>query len=431
MLHKNLDINEKGNLTLAGVDTIDMAHKYGTPLYLMDENRIRENCRTYINAMRKSFKSGSMPYYASKALSCKEIYRIVASEGAGADVVSMGELYTALEASFPPEKLCLHGNAKISRELEFAIDCGIGCIVADSKEDLIQISRIAGKKGISQRIQLRLAPGIDPHTFEKINTGRIDSKFGAAIENGQALEMAEIALGMDNLVLEGFHCHIGSQIFEIQPFCDAADIMLSFMQEVREKLGFTASVLNLGGGFGVRYVESDPEVSYERNIELVSKHIKAKCAEYSFPDPIVYMEPGRGIVGDAGITLYTVQSVKCIPEYKNYVAIDGGMTDNPRYALYEAPHSAIVASKAGEKADFTATLAGRCCESGDIIEENVKIKEPVAGDYVAVLTTGAYNYSMASNYNRVGRPPIVMIRDKEDRVIVRRETLKDLVMYDI
>lgn len=431
MLHKNLDINEKGNLTLAGVDTIDMAKKYGTPLYLMDENRIRENCRTYVNAMKASFKSGSMPFYASKALSCKEIYRIVATEGAGADVVSMGELYTALEASFPPEKLSLHGNAKTMQELEYAINCGIGCIVADSKEDLVRISRIAGGKGITQRIQLRLAPGIDPHTFEKINTGRIDSKFGAAIGNGQALEMAKFALSLDNVLLEGFHCHIGSQIFEIEPFCDTADIMFSFMQEVRIELGFTASVLNLGGGFGVRYVESDPEVDYEQNIGLVSEHVKAKCAEYDYPEPVVYMEPGRGIVGDAGITLYQVQSVKSIPNYKNYVAVDGGMTDNPRYALYQAPHSVIVANRATEQPDFTATLAGRCCESGDVLEENVTLKKPDAGDCVAVMTTGAYNYAMASNYNRVCRAPIVMLRDKEDRIVVRRETLEDIVKYDI
>ena len=431
MLHDNLSINENGNLTFAGVDTVQMAQKHGTPLYLMDEARLRENCRRYMRAMREHFGEGAMPFYASKALSTKEIYRIVNDEGLGADVVSIGELYTALSVGFPAERLCFHGNVKTREELLFAIEHGIGEIVADSEEELYIIDEIAGQKGICQNIMLRLAPGIDPHTFEAIRTGMVDSKFGAAIETGRAMEITEIALKLKNLKLEGFHCHIGSQIFECEPFCNAADIMIAFMNHVREKLGFTARVLDLGGGFGVRYVEDDPEVEYEKNIADVARHVRETCERFSFPHPVVFMEPGRGIVADAGLTLYTVQSVKCIPGYKNYVAIDGGMTDNPRYALYGAPYSLLVANRAAQESDFCATLAGRCCESGDIIGERFEMTKPKAGDTLAVLVTGAYNYSMAMNYNRVCRAPIVMLKDGGDRVSVRRETLEDIVSCDL
>lgn len=431
MLQDNLTINESGNLVFGGANTVEMAGKYGTPLYLMDENRLRENCRRYIRAMKENYVEGSMPLYASKALSVKEIYRIVASEGLGADVVSIGELHTALLAGFPPEKLYFHGNVKKYEEIAFAMDRGIGCIVADNETELCDIERAAGERGITQRILIRLAPGIDPHTFEKIKTGSVDSKFGAAIATGQALEITKKALSLKNVRLEGFHCHIGSQIFECKPFCDTADIMLSFMVEVREKFGFTAPVLNLGGGFGARYLNTDPVIDYEKNIADVASHVKARCTEHNFPQPVVYMEPGRGIVGDAGITLYTVQSVKCIPGHKNYVSVDGGMTDNPRYTLYGAPYSMVIANRAGEPHDFEATLAGRCCESGDILGEGFMMKKPEVGDTLAVLATGAYNYSMSMNYNRVPRAPIVMVKDGKDRVVVRRETLDDLVACDL
>jgi len=431
MLHDNLSINENGNLAFGGVDTVVMAQKHGTPLYLMDEARLRENCRRYKRAMLKHFGESAMPFYASKALSTKEIYRIVNDEGLGADVVSIGELYTALSAGFPAERLYFHGNVKTREEILFAIEHGIGGIVADSEEELYVINEIAGQKGICQSILLRLAPGIDPHTFKAIRTGMVDSKFGAAIETGRAMEITAIALSLENLKLEGFHCHIGSHIFECEPFCNTADIMLAFMSAVRKELGFTARVLNLGGGFGVRYVENDPEVDYEQNIADVARHVREACERLCFPQPTVFMEPGRGIVADAGLTLYTVQSVKCIPGYKNYVAIDGGMTDNPRYALYGAQYSLLIANRAAQKPDFCATLAGRCCESGDIIGEGFEMVRPETGDTLAVLVTGAYNYSMAMNYNRVCRAPIVMLKDGKDRLCVRRETIEDILACDL
>jgi len=431
MLHTNIDVNEKGNLTFAGLDTTELAKEYKTPLYLLDEERVREKCRTYINAMKKHFGEGSTALYASKALSFKEIYRIVNEEGMSVDVVSGGELYTAKEAGFPMEKVYFHGNNKTDDEIEFAMDAGIGYFIADCREELDSLSRIAEEKGITQKILMRLTPGIDTHTYEAVRTGQVDSKFGTAIETGQAIEMVKYALSLPNLSLRGFHCHVGSQVFDSQSFFDSADIMLSFIAEVRDTLGYTAEILNLGGGYGVRYIESDPFIDIEENIAEVSAHITKKCEELGLVVPKILMEPGRSIVADAGMTLYSVGSVKTITGYKSYVAIDGGMGDNPRYALYGSRYSAIIANKATEKADFKCTIAGKCCESGDLIAEDIMLQSCEKGDLLAVLTTGAYNYSMASNYNRIPRPPIVMLKDGKSRIGVKRETYADIVKNDI
>lgn len=431
MLHTNLDINEKGHLTFAGVDTVELAKEYKTPLYILDEQRIREKCRTYINAMREHFGNGSQALYASKALSFKEIYRIVKDENMSVDVVSGGEIYTAKEAGFPMDKVYFHGNNKTDDEIEFAMDCGVGFFMADCKEELLSISRIAGKKGIVQKVIMRLTPGIDTHTYEAVRTGQVDSKFGTAIETGQAIEMVKFALSLSNIQLEGFHCHVGSQVFDGQSFCDSADIMIDFIALVKKELGYEAGTLNLGGGFGVRYVESDPHLDIEKTIREISIHIKEKCASSNITMPKILMEPGRSIVADAGLTLYSVGSVKTITGYKSYVAIDGGMTDNPRYALYGSLYSALIANKANENADFRCTIAGKCCESGDLIAENIDLAKCEKGDILAVLTTGAYNYSMASNYNRIPRPPIVILKDGDSRIGVRRETYADVAQNDI
>ena len=431
MLHTNLDINKEGHLTFAGVDTTELVKEYGTPLYVLDEERVREKCRTYINAMQKHFGEGSIALYASKALSFKEIYKIVNDENMSVDVVSGGELYTAKEAGFPMEKVHFHGNNKTDDEIEFAIDMGVGCFMTDCREELEAISRIAGEKGITQKIIMRLTPGIDTHTYEAVRTGQVDSKFGTAIETGQAIKMVEFALSLPNIEVEGFHCHVGSQVFDGQTFCDSADIMLDFIAEVKEKLGYEAEVLNLGGGYGVRYVESDPYLDIEESIREVSEHIKERCAAKNMKMPKILMEPGRSIVADAGLTLYTVGNVKTITGYKSYVSIDGGMTDNPRYALYGSLYSVLIANKASEKADFKCTVAGKCCESGDLIAEDVMLQSCEKGDILAVLTTGAYNYSMASNYNRIPRPPIVILKDGKSRIGVKRETYADIVKNDM
>ena len=431
MLQDNHSVNAAGHLTVAGMDTVDLAREFGTPLYVMDEARLRENMHRYADVMRKYFPGGSMPLMASKALCFKEMYRIADSEGIGADVVSAGELYTALAAGFPPEKLYFHGSAKTLAEIRMGVEAGIGCFVVDNFQELHRISQVAGELGVTQKVLLRITPGIDPHTYEAVNTGRVDSKFGVAIETGQAFQITKEALETPNVQLIGFHCHIGSQIFESEPFLDAVDIMTSYIAEIRDRLGYTAEVLNLGGGIAVPYVFRDPKIDLDGYIKAICEHLAKRCRELVLPFPIVLMEPGRSISADAGITLYTVQNIKTIPGYKEYVAVDGGMTDNPRYALYGAEHTAVVANKADEPADQIVTIAGRCCESDALIGENMSIQKAEVDDIIAVLVTGSYNYSMASNYNRVPRPPVVMLRDGKARIVVRRETLEDVVSCDV
>lgn len=430
MICDNISINSKGHLCFAGYDTVDLAEKYGTPLYLMDEEKIRENVRIYKSAMAKYFPEGSVPEYAGKAFCCKQIYRIMANEGIPIDAVSPGELYTAASAGFPMEKCFFHGNNKSDSDIDFAMQKGVGTFVVDSEDELEAVDRIAGQKGIIQNILLRITPGIDPHTHQKISTGTVDSKFGSAIQTGQAREITGKALKSQNIKLLGFHCHVGSQIFDSAPFCDAAEIMLEFIADIRLNFGYTAEILNLGGGFGVRYIEQHPVIDYGEKIREVGEAINAKCEALGIAVTKIMMEPGRSLVASAGMTLYTVGSVKEIRGYKNYVSIDGGMTDNPRYALYESPYTVMLASRADASCDFTATVAGCCCESGDLIQEDVKIPKPKRGDVLAVLTTGAYNYSMASNYNRVPRPPVVMLTSSGDYIAVRRETYKNLCGLD-
>ncbi len=431
MLYQNLAVNAAGHLTVAGHDTTALAQQYGTPLMVMDETMIRNRCRTYLNAMADYLPAGSKPLYASKALSLKRIYEIMREEGMGVDVVSSGELYTAVKAGFPMENAYFHGNSKTDRDICFAMDHGIGYFVCDSMDELTAINAEAAHRAIRQKVLLRLTPGIDPHTHEKINTGRIDCKFGAAIETGQAEELILYALSLENIDLQGYHCHIGSQIFDHTPFCDAAILMLEFLAEIKEKHGFSAPVLNLGGGMGVPYTESHGSIDYAANIRNIGKLIDEVCQRLKLDPPAILMEPGRSIVADAGVTLYSVTTVKQIPGFKNYTAIDGGMADNPRFALYQAEYTVLPASRMNEERDFLCTIAGCCCESGDLIQEDVALPKPNRGDLIAVLTTGAYNYSMASNYNRIPRPPVVMLTAESSYTAVRRETYDDLIGYDL
>lgn len=430
MLHDNIGIGENGHLTFAGQDTVALCEQYGTPLMLLDENRVRHNMSVYVNAMKKHFTSGSHPLLASKALCFRGIYKIAAEEGMFTDIVSAGELYVAKSAGFPMENAFFHGSNKSDAAISMAMDMGLGWFIVDNREELDEINRQAGERGIVQNILLRLSPGIDPHTHAKISTGKVDSKFGTAIETGQAEGLIAYAVSLKNVALHGFHCHIGSQIFEIEPFCDAADIMLAFMAHIQKTYSVKLKYLNLGGGFGVRYVEDDPVIDYEKNIAEIASHLRAKAEECGIEMPDILMEPGRSIVADAGMTLYTVGSVKTITGYKSYVSIDGGMTDNPRYALYGSRYTVLNADHADAEADFTCTIAGCCCESGDLIQEDIAIAKPVRGEHIAVCVTGAYNYAMSSNYNKVPRPPIVMLKDGQSRIAVRRETFADLVAYD-
>lgn len=432
MICDNIKIGENGHLYFAGQDTVELAEKYGTPLYLIDEGKLRLNCRTYDNAFKKHFGSDAKALYASKANSFKRIYEIMREENMDVDVVSRGEIYTACLAGYPMENAFFHGNNKTDEDIAYAMEKGVGYFVVDNMEELCAIEREAGERNITQKILLRLTPGIDPHTYEAVATGKVDSKFGSAIETGQAEEITAAALKMPHIDLAGFHCHVGSQVFAEDVFERSAVIMLDFIVNMREKYGYEARELDLGGGYGVRYVDSDPHLYVDKKIGQVAAAIKAECERLNISLPVIHMEPGRAIVADAGMTLYTVGAVKCIPGYKNYVSIDGGMTDNPRYALYGSEYTCLAAGKMDEEPDFRCSLVGRCCESGDVIQENILLPNSIKrGDIVAVCTTGAYNYSMASNYNRVNRPPIIMLCGGESYVAVRRESLEDICRNDI
>ena len=388
MICNNLSVNGEGHLTFAGFDVVTLAQKYGTPLMLMDEAKIREKMTIYREAMKEYFTDDSMPLFASKALSFKYIYKIAKSENIGIDCVSAGEIYTAVQAGFPMEKAYFHGNSKTENEIRYAIESGVGHFVCDSIEEVSVIDEIARDMGVKQKILLRITPGIDPHTHKKISTGSVDSKFGVAIETNQAYELVEKTLSLKNIELVGYHCHIGSQIFEYDPFCEAAKIMIKFIADTREMFGFTAKVLNL-------------------------------------------VEPGRSIVADAGMTLYTAGYLKEISGLKNYISIDGGMTDNPRFTLYQSPYTVLIANRMNDECDYKCTVAGRCCESGDIIQEDVMMPRPARGDIIAVLTTGAYNYAMASHYNKVPKPAVVMLTNGEDHVVIKRETYADMISNEI
>ncbi len=432
ILYDHLDINTDGHLTIGGVDTVSLAKEFGTPAYILDENVIRKNCRTYIEAAKKYFGEDALPLYASKALCFTGIYKIAAEEGMGIDCVSSGEIFTAVRAGFPTEKIYFHGNNKTDFDIKFAMDNGVGTFVVDNTDELYAISEEAQKRGTTQRILLRITPGIDPHTHRAVMTGNVDSKFGSAIVTGQAMDIVKKAIVAKGIDLAGLHCHIGSQIFDIGPFADAADIMVRFIAEIKNECdGFVVRELNLGGGLGVRYTEYDREIDYADAISKIAAVVTGFCEKNGVDMPRVILEPGRSLVAAAGITLYTVGSVKNIPDFRTYISVDGGMPDNPRYALYQSQYTALIANRANEARELRATVAGRCCESGDLIGENMEIQKAERGDILAVLVTGAYNHSMASNYNRIPRPPVIMIKDGKARVAVKRESFEDLCRNDI
>ncbi len=428
---ENLDVNAQGHLTIGGVDTIELAEKYGTPLYVMDEDLIRQNLRRFHDSMNKYYEGRGEVHFASKAFSCMEMCRIVASEGDGLDAVSIGELYTAVKAGFPMEKVGFHGNNKSDEELRYCLEVGVGHIIVDNIPELHRLEAIAKEMGKKPLIMFRIKPGIEAHTHEKVLTGQIDSKFGFALETGEAFEAVKEAVSCENVEFYGVHCHIGSQIFDIDPFEEAAKTMLGFIAKVKNELGYEIKGLNLGGGFGIKYLtEHDPE-PFEKFIERVSAVVKAQCAELGIAQPRMYIEPGRSIVGSAGITLYKVGARKVIPNIRTYISIDGGMPDNPRYILYQSEYEAVVANKADQPRDEKVTIAGRCCESGDLIGEGMALQHAESGDIIAVLATGAYNFSMAMTYNRLQRPAVVFVKGGESRIGVRRESLDDIIRNDV
>ena len=428
---KNLSVNEKGHLAIGGTDTVSLAEQYGTPLYVMDEELIRENCRSFKESIDRYYGGKGLVCYASKAFCCKAMCRVMMSENIGLDVVSEGELYTAASVGFPMENVCFHGNNKTDGELSLAIEHKVGRIIVDNIFELERLNALAKKKGVRANIMYRIKPGIDAHTHDFIRTGQIDSKFGFALETGEAFEAVQKAISLENIELVGLHCHIGSQIFDIDPFVLAAEVMINFISEIKTKTGCEVRELNLGGGFGIKYTNEDSPVAYDKYMEMVSEKVKALCQEKNVTLPFIIIEPGRSIAAPAGITLYTVGGIKNIPNIRTYVSIDGGMGDNPRYALYKSKYDAVVANKASEPKNTTVTIAGKCCESGDLIGEGMPLQQAEPGDIIAVLATGAYNYSMSSNYNRIPKPAVVFVNGGESRVVVKRETLEDIVRNDL
>ena len=431
LLHENLSTNEKNHLTIGGCDTVELAKNYGTPLYVMDENLIRKNCRAYKDALEKYYDGNGMILYASKTFCTLSMCKIVKDEGFGLDVVSGGELYTASKADFPMEKIYFHGNNKTEDELRQALSLGVGRIVVDNIFELELLNDLCKEMNKKANILFRIKPGIDAHTHDFIMTGQIDSKFGTALETGEAFEIIKTASKMENVNVLGIHCHIGSQIFDISPFKSAAEIMLTFAAKLQSELGITISEVNLGGGFGIRYIESDDPVPYDEYINIVSKVFKETSSKLGIKTPKVIMEPGRSIVGAAGITLYKIGAIKKIPDVRTYVTVDGGMADNPRYILYDAEYEFMLANNAKATKDQRVTIAGKCCESGDLLGKDVLFPESNVGDIMAVLSTGAYNYSMSSNYNRIPRPAVIMVKDGEPRVVVKRESFEDVIKNDL
>lgn len=427
---ENLSVNEKNHLVIGKNDTVELAKKFGTPLYVMDEELIRKNCRIYKNAMDK-YSNGGTVLYANKAFCTLYTCRIAKEEGLGLDVVSGGELYTALKADFPTEKICFHGNNKTSDELEMAVKNNVGHIIVDNIYELEELEKIAEKHNKIQKIMFRIKPGIDAHTHRFIRTGQIDSKFGVALENGEAFDIIKTAAKMKNVKVTGVHCHIGSQIFDIEPFCRAAEVMMNFVGDLKDKLGLEIDELNLGGGYGIMYTADDDPIEYDKYIEHVAEIVKDTAKKRGVKMPHIFMEPGRSIVASAGITLYTIGGIKDIKNVRKYISVDGGMGDNPRYILYQSEYTAVLANRAGDKPTEKVTVAGKCCESGDILLKDTMLPKAESGDILAVLATGAYNYSMASNYNRIPRPAVVAVKDGEARVVVKRETYDDLIKNDI
>ncbi len=431
---ETLTINKLGHLEIGGADCVTLAQEFGTPLYVFDEAYIRKMMRVYRDTLQREYDGNGSVLYASKAFSCQAIYRIADEENIGIDVVSGGELYTALKADFPAEKIYMHGNNKLDYEIGEALDAKIGCIVADAYSEIDKIDAEARKRGIKQRILLRINPGVEAHTHAFVQTATTDSKFGFSVADGEAERVTAYALSKSNLLLEGYHCHIGSQIFEKQSFVLAVEKCMDFAAQIRKTLGFCLKTLNLGGGFGIWYTDEDrkiPAEGYAEYLKALIRAVKTKAAEHAMELPYLLIEPGRSVVGEAGITLYTVGAIKEIPGVKKYVAVDGGMFDNPRYALYQSKYTPILANRATEENTEIVSIAGKCCESGDLIAVDVGLPKAQSGDILAILSTGAYNYSMAMNYNKNFIPPCVLVRNGEAEYIVKRQTYEDLNRNDV
>ena len=423
-------INEQGHLTIGGVDTIELAHTYGTPLFVYDTALIRKRARGFIDTFKKHGVKAQVAY-ASKAFACIAAYQLAEQENLSLDVVSGGELFTAIRAGFPAERIHFHGNNKSIEELHLAFETKIGCIVIDNFHEIALIKSIATERAQSMNVLIRVTPGIEAHTHEFITTGQADSKFGFDLNNGQADQAMAQLLQHDFVNLLGMHCHIGSQIFETEGFSLAAGRLIEKMAEWKATHQFEAPVLNLGGGFGIRYVEGDTPLEPHVYVENMIEAVKEEAAKSNMTLPEIWIEPGRSLVGDAGTSLYTIGASKTVPNVREYISVDGGMSDNIRPALYDAKYEAVIANKANLVKDATYTVAGKLCESGDKLMTDAALQTAQPGDILAMFCTGAYGYSMASNYNRVARPAVVFVENGVHQLVIQRETYEQIVSNDL
>lgn len=421
---------EGNDLLIAGIKASDLVKDYGTPLYVMDEQLLIDKCRGYINAFKVKEENNRVAF-AGKAFLTMEMCKLINKEGLYLDVVSAGELYTAYKAGFPMDRIYFHGNNKTLDEIELGIKLGVGRFIVDNIWEMTKINEIAEINNKKQDIYLRLTPGIEAHTHDYIKTGQIDSKFGFAPVGNIIMDAVKKALSLDNVNLVGLHCHIGSQIFETDPFKDAAEVMLKFMNNIKQETGHYIAELDLGGGFGIYYSEGDKPKKIEDYCNVILESVDKVCNDLGIKKPILTIEPGRSIVANAGTTLYTIGSIKEIPGVRKYISVDGGMTDNIRPALYGARYEAIVANKALNPIDDKVTIAGKCCESGDILIQDIEIQKAESGDILAINSTGAYGFSMASGYNKISRPAVVFVRNSEARVVVKRQSYKDLIREEV
>lgn len=429
-LHGTSRKNQHGHLEIGGVDALYLAEKYGTPLYVYDVALIRERAKSFKQAFITAGLRAQVAY-ASKAFSSVAMIQLAEEEGLSLDVVSGGELYTAVAAGFPAERIHFHGNNKSREELRMALEHRIGCIVVDNFYEISLLEDLCKETGHSIDVLLRITPGVEAHTHDYITTGQEDSKFGFDLHNGQTERAIEQVLQSEHIQLLGVHCHIGSQIFDTAGFVLAAEKIFKKLDEWRASYSFVSKVLNLGGGFGIRYTEDDEPLHATEYVEKIIEAVKENAARYGFAIPEIWIEPGRSLVGDAGTTLYTVGSQKEVPGVRQYVAVDGGMNDNIRPALYQAKYEAATANRIGEAHDNTVSIAGKCCESGDMLIWDIDLPEVKEGDLLAVFCTGAYGYSMANNYNRIPRPAVVFVENGEDHLVVKRETYEDIVKLDL
>ncbi|MFP7477311.1 diaminopimelate decarboxylase [Terribacillus saccharophilus] len=423
-------INDQHILEIGGIDAVTLAKKYGTPLFVYDVGVIRKNAKAFVEAF-ETLGVKAQVAYASKAFSSVAMVQVAKQEKLSLDVVSQGELHTALKAGFPTEKIHLHGNNKSYQELSMAVEHDIGCVVVDNFHEIDLLEAVLKEQGKQMDILLRVTPGIEAHTHDYILTGNEDSKFGFDIGNGQAEEAFRKVKDSKVIRMKGLHCHIGSQIFETDGFLMAVGRLFELIKAWQSDYGYAPSVLNVGGGFGIRYTENDEPLPLSDYIHALVTRIKAEAEEASIEMPEIWIEPGRSIVGNAAVTLYTIGSVKEIPGVRKYVSVDGGMTDNLRPALYKAVYEAKIANRADEEAVETVSIAGKCCESGDMLIWDIDLPKAEAGDLLAVFSTGAYGYAMANNYNRFGRPAVVFVENGVDRLVVRREEAEELTRLDL